>query len=82
VLPRLFGTGVALCRFHYPALARLVYALGRQQGAFLARAADCNAAQKSGAEESPAPRMLPYNGWGRFLECGDSSPLFAATKRR
>jgi outer membrane protein TolC len=43
------------------ALARLDYALGRQQGAFLAKVADCKEEQKSGAEELPAPRMLPDN---------------------
>jgi outer membrane protein TolC len=43
------------------ALARLDYALGGQQGALLAKAADCKEEQKSAAEELPAPRMLPDN---------------------
>src|SRR5262245_22264606 len=43
------------------ALARLDYALGRRQGAFLAKAADCKEGQKSGAGELPAPRMLSDN---------------------
>jgi outer membrane protein TolC len=41
------------------ALARLDYALGQHQGAFLGKAADSKAGQKSVPEELPAPRKLP-----------------------
>jgi outer membrane protein TolC len=41
------------------ALARLDYAVGQQQGAFLGKAADCKAEQKSVPEELPLPRQLP-----------------------
>jgi outer membrane protein TolC len=41
------------------ALARLDYALGRQQGAFLDKAADGNEAQKPAPEVLPVPRKLP-----------------------
>jgi outer membrane protein len=41
------------------ALARLDYAVGRQQGAFLGKGADCKEEQKSVPEELPVPRKLP-----------------------
>jgi outer membrane protein TolC len=41
------------------ALARLDYAVGRHQGAFLGNAADCKDEQKSVPEELPLPRELP-----------------------
>jgi outer membrane protein TolC len=41
------------------ALARLDYAVGQPQGAFLGKVADCKEGQKSAAEELPVPRKLP-----------------------
>jgi outer membrane protein len=41
------------------ALARLDYAVGQQQGAFLGKVADCQKGQESAPEELPAPRKGP-----------------------
>jgi outer membrane protein len=41
------------------ALARLDYAVGQHQGAFLRKRADAKEGQKSGPEELPVPRKLP-----------------------